>query len=153
AERVFLTSTTHGAEMSALGAFIKTMEILEREKVVAHFWKYGSDLVDGMNDIAKESGIQDYFYAEGFACSPNYITKDKQGNASLALRTFFSQEMINNGVLMPYIALSMAHSAADLDRTLHAVRKALAVYARALNDGVEAHLKSPVIKPVFRKFN
>jgi glutamate-1-semialdehyde 2,1-aminomutase len=25
AERIFLTSTTHGAEMSALGAFIKTM--------------------------------------------------------------------------------------------------------------------------------
>jgi glutamate-1-semialdehyde 2,1-aminomutase len=33
-ERVFLTSTTHGAEMSSLGAFIKTIEILERDQVI-----------------------------------------------------------------------------------------------------------------------
>ena len=153
AERVFLTSTTHGAEMSALGAFIKTVEILQRENVVAHFWKYGGDLVNGMNALSKELGIQDHFYAEGFACSPNYITKDRDGAASLAFRTLFSQEMINQGVLMPYIALSMAHSATDLEQTLHAVKKALTVYVKALNEGIEAYLKSPVIKPVFRKYN
>src|SRR5690606_8804835 len=32
-ERVFLTSTTHGAEMSGLGAFIKTVEVLQRDNV------------------------------------------------------------------------------------------------------------------------
>jgi glutamate-1-semialdehyde 2,1-aminomutase len=94
AERIFLTSTTHGAEMSALGAFIKTMEILKRDRVVEHFWEYGTKLVGGLNDIAKEMGIEKHFYAEGFPCSPNYITKDKEGNVSLALRTLFAQEMV-----------------------------------------------------------
>lgn len=41
AERVFLTSTTHGAEMSGLGAFIKTIEIMKRDNVVNHYWEFG----------------------------------------------------------------------------------------------------------------
>lgn len=152
-ERVFLTSTTHGAEMSALGAFIKTVEILKREHVVDHFWHYGKALTQGMNDIAKELGIENHFYTEGYACSPNYITKDESGNMSLALRTLFSQEMIKRGVLMPYVALSMAHTTSELNQTLDAVSGTLNIYKRALNDGIDTYLHSKVIKPVFRKYN
>lgn len=152
-ERVFLTSTTHGAEMCALGAFIKTVEILKRENVVDHFWKYGKELSDGMNSLAKELGIQNQFYFEGFPCSPNYITKDMQGNISLPFRTLFSQEMISKGVLMPYIALSYSHTASELDQTLEAARHALTIYKKALEEGIGQHLKSRVIKPVFRKYN
>lgn len=153
AERIFLTSTTHGAEMSALGAFIKTIEILKRENVVKHFWDYGGKLVNGLNDIAREMGIEKQFYAEGFPCSPNYITKDKDGNVSLPLRTLFAQEMIKGGVLIPYIAVSFSHKDAELDKTLSAAREALKTYSKALNDGIQPYLKSKVIKPVFRKYN
>lgn len=152
-ERVFLTSTTHGAEMSALGAFIKTVEVLKRDNVIGHVWSYGNKIVSGMNDIAKELGIADHFYVDGYACSPNYVTKNKAGEVSLAMRTLFSQEMINNNVLMPFIALSFAHKEAELDQTLTAVRAALKVYRNALDNGIDAYLKSPVIRPVFRKFN
>jgi glutamate-1-semialdehyde 2,1-aminomutase len=153
AERIFLTSTTHGAEMSALGAFIKTMEIMKRDRVVEHFWNYGTKLVNGLNDIAKEMGIEKHFYAEGFPCSPNYVTKDKEGTVSLALRTLFAQEMVKGGVLIPYIAVSFSHKDAELDKTLGAAREALKVYSKALNDGVQPYLNSKVIKPVFRKYN
>ena len=34
-----------------------------------------------------------------------------------------------------------------------AMEKALAIYSRALSDGVENFLLGPVIKPVFRKYN
>lgn len=153
AERIFLTSTTHGAEMSALGAFIKTTEILKRDKVVEHFWSYGQQLKDGINTIAAEMGIADNFYVEGYPCSPNYVAKDSTGAVSLAMRTLFAQEMINYKVLMPYIAISYAHQQTELDMTLNAVAAALKIYAQALNDGFEGYLKSTVIKPVFRKFN
>lgn len=153
AERIFLTSTTHGAEMSALGAFIKTIEVMKRDNVVEHFWNYGEKLVSGLNNIAKELGIDKHFYAEGFPCSPNYITKDKDGIVSLPFRTLFSQEMIRNGVLIPYIAVSFSHKESELDKTLSAAREALKVYSHALNDGIQGHLHSKVIKPVFRKYN
>ena len=152
-ERVFLTSTTHGAEMCGLGAFVKTVECYKANNIVDHLWSYGEKLIKGMNEIAKESGIQDYFEANGISCSPNYTTKDKSGNASLSFRTLFSQEMINNGVLMPWIALSYAHQKNELDVTLNAVRKSLAIYAKALENGVDKYLVGPAIKPVFRTFN
>jgi len=153
AERVFLTSTTHGAEMSALGAFIKTMEILQRDLVVDHFWKYGTKLLEGMNTISKDLGIQDHFYVEGYPCSPNYVTKDKDGNVSLAMRTLFAQEMLAKDVMMPYVAISYAHKDTELDLTLSAAEHALAVCRQALDNGIEPYLKSNIIKPVFRKYN
>ena len=152
-ERIFLTSTTHGAEMSALGAFIKTIEILKRENVIEHFWSYGQKLMDGMNKIALEKGIAREFYVEGYPCSPNYITKDDNGNASLPFRTLFAQEMIKNGVIMPYIAISLAHQEEELKKTLTAVENSLEVYKLAIENGIDKFLQSPVIKPVFRKFN
>jgi glutamate-1-semialdehyde 2,1-aminomutase len=152
-ERVFLTSTTHGAEMGSLGAFIKTMEILERDHVVEHFWEYGKKLKSGMNAIADELEIASYFYLEGYPCSLNFITKNKSGEISLEYRTLFAQEMIKHGVMMPYIALCQAHGEKELELTLEATRKSLKLYKKALQEGVEKFLEGPSIKPVFRKYN
>jgi glutamate-1-semialdehyde 2,1-aminomutase len=152
-ERVFLTSTTHGAEMSALGAFIKTVEILKRENVINHFWKYGNQLMASMNSIAEKLGIQEHFHVYGYGVSPYFITKDQDKESSLAFRTLFLQEMIKHGILMPYISLSYAHQKEEMDKTLLAVEKSLQVYVQALDHGIESKLFSPVIKPVFRKFN
>lgn len=153
AERVFLTSTTHGAEMCGMGALVETIKFYKECDVISHLWSYGTKLLEGMNQIAKEFGIEDNFVSCGIPCSPNYVTKDAQGNVSMAFRTLFSQEMINNGVLMPWIALSYAHGEKEMEYTLEAVRKALFVYSNALNDGVEKYLKGAVIKPVFRIYN
>jgi len=153
AERVFLTSTTHGAEMSALGAFIKTVEIMKRENVVNHYWNYGRKLMMGMNQIATDLEIQDFFFVEGYPCSPNYITKDKEGVNSLAFRTLFAQSMLDQKVLMPYIAVSYAHQEEELKVTLDAVKYALGIYKQAIENGYENYLKSDIIKPVFRKYN
>ena len=152
-ERVFLTSTTHGAEMSALGAFIKTIEIIRRDDVINHFWSYGQKLKDGINEISLSLGINDHFYVEGFSCSPNYITKDKDGNISLPLRTLFSQEMIKKGIMMPYIAISFAHQTEELKFTLEAIKGALKIFKKGLEGDVKEYLHSKPIKPVFRKYN
>lgn len=153
AERVFLTSTTHGAEMSALGAFIKTIEILKRDNVIEHFWNYGKELMSYTNELAKELNIENHFEMFGFACSPNYITKDNNGELSMAFRTLFAQEMIKNGVIMPYLALSFAHKEEEMKFTKTALRKSLTVYKLALENGIENYLQSKIIKPVFRKYN
>lgn len=153
AERVFLTSTTHGAEMCGLGALIRTIQFYKENNVVEHMWNYGRKLIRGMNEIAKEFSISECFEVGGIECSPNYITRDANKNISLAFRTLFSQEMIRNGVLMPWIAVSYSHTDVELEKTLEATREALKVYSKALNDGVEKHLQGAVIKPVFRKYN
>lgn len=152
-ERVFLLSTTHGAEMSGLGAFVATVGFMQRQEVVAHLWDYGSKLVSMLQRQAIAHGIAESFRVGGAACSPYYMTFDAAGAHSLALRTLFLQEMIRQRVLMPWIALSYRHGEAELAATERAVDSAFRVYRRGLEEGVERYLEGPVIKPVFRRFN
>ncbi|HXT16680.1 MAG TPA: glutamate-1-semialdehyde 2,1-aminomutase [Gemmatimonadaceae bacterium] len=152
-ERVFLLSTTHGAEMCGLAAFMETVRLIESEGVVDHVWQYGRDLLAGLNALAKRHGVEQSFVAGGVECSPYYLTLDERGAASMPLRTLFAQEMVKGGVLMPWIALSSAHGAAELTATLDAADRALAVYAAAVRDGVDEYLEGEAIRPVFRRFN
>ncbi|MDQ8021287.1 MAG: glutamate-1-semialdehyde 2,1-aminomutase [Moraxellaceae bacterium] len=152
-ERLFLLSTTHGAEMCGLGAFVATMNFMQREHVVDHLWEYGKKLVDLMNRVAAANGVAKHFKAGGFPCSPYYMTFDETSAASLPLRTLFAQEMIRQGVMMPWIALSWRHGDAELALTERALDAALKVYRKALDEGVDKYLEGPVIKPVFRKTN
>lgn len=152
-ERVFLMSSTHGAEMSCLGAFVASLKIYQRDDAIPHFWNYGNKLKSGMNTIANDYGIKDFFGFDGVDCSPGYFSKDKNGQVSLELRTLFSQEMIKNGVIIPWIALSTAHTNIELEKTLEAAKSALKVYSMALEDGASKYLVGPAIKPVFRKVN
>jgi glutamate-1-semialdehyde 2,1-aminomutase len=41
----------------------------------------------------------------------------------------------------------------DIDRTINAVHESLAVYKKALQEGVEKYLVGRPVKPVFRRFN
>lgn len=152
-ERVFLLSTTHGAEMCGLGAFVATMGFMQQHKVVEHLWEYGRKLTTMMQRQADDYGIGHSFKVGGIPCSPYYLTLDAAGANSLGLRTLFSQEMIQNGVLMPWIALSYRHGEEELAATERAIEQAFKAYRLALDEGVEKYLKGPAIKPVFRKHN
>ena len=152
-ERVFLLSTTHGGEMGGLGAFVASMEFMQRHAVVDHLWDYGRQLIAMMQRQASAHGIGHSFKAVGVPCSPYYLTLDAAGVNSLALRTLFSQEMIRNGVLIPWVALSFRHGPDELAATERAIELTFAVYRRALDEGVEKYLEGPAIKPVFRRYN
>ena len=152
-ERVFLTSTTHGAEMSGLGALVATIKFYKEHNVIEHLWNYGSKLITGLNTIAVELGIQEYFGAGGIECNPYYTTKDNNKEVSMAFRTLFSQEMIKNGVVMPVLVFSYAHGQKELDKTFDAARKSLQVYKKALEEGIDKYLIGDIVKPVFRKYN
>jgi glutamate-1-semialdehyde 2,1-aminomutase len=152
-ERVFLLSTTHGAEMCGLGAFVATVKFMQKHNVVEHLWDYGRKLMVIMQRKAEEYGIGHSFKVGGIACSPYYLTLDNSGTNSLGLRTLFSQEMIRNGVLMPWIALSYRHGEEELVATERAIEQSFKIYRLALDEGVGKYLNGPAIKPVFRKNN
>lgn len=152
-ERVFLLSTTHGAEMCGLGAFVAAVRFMQQHNVVDHLWDYGRKLIAMMQRQADVHGIGHSFKVGGIPCSPYYLTLDSSGAGSLGLRTLFSQEMINNGVLMPWIALSYRHGKEELAATERAIEQTFKTYRLALDEGVDKYLKGPAIKPVFRKHN
>ncbi len=151
-ERVFLLSTTHGAEMGGLGAFIQVVEEYQNSNVIDHLWDYGKKLIEESNAVSSEMGLKDYFYIDGYPCSPVVVTKDNSGDVSSGLRTLFQQEMIKYKVLIPWIALSRAHGDSELNQTLEALREALKIYKMGLDKGFQRYLIGQPVKPVFRKF-
>ena len=152
-ERTFLLSTTHGGEMSGLGAFVETMRIYSEKDVCRYLWDYGRRLKNGLQGIAAEQGVAEHFVIEGPAICLNYVTRDAEGAASMKFRALYAQEMLKQGVMMPWVAISAAHGETELELTLTAARQALAVYRRALDEGVERYLEGHELKPVFRRFN
>jgi len=152
-ERTFLLSTTHGAEMSSLGAFVKTIEFMKKNNVIKHIWKYGHDLINLFNSLAKKHGIEDNFIIKGPSCSPAYTLLDDKGKVSMPLRTLFAQEMIKHNILIPWIAICYHHGNKELKMTEIALNKVFPIIKKALDNGVDAYLDGDIIKPVFRKFN
>ena len=153
AERTFLMSTTHGGEMSSLRAFIETVRVYREHDVCRHLWEYSERLREGLLTAADELGLSQLFALEGPAISLTYVISDETGAPSLAMKALFSQEMARQGVLMPWIGVSLAHGDEELEITLSAAEQALRVCSQALMDGVEKYLEGPPLKPVFRRFN
>lgn len=152
-EKVFLLSTTHGAENHALAAAITTMEIYEREPVIDFLYRQGERLGRGVNKAIEELGLEGYFELLGRPCNLTYATRDPDKNQSQPFRTLFLQEIIKRGVIAPSLVVSYSHTDNDIDRTIDVIYEALIVYKKALEEGYEKYLVGRSVKPVDRKFN
>jgi glutamate-1-semialdehyde 2,1-aminomutase len=152
-ERVFLLSTTHGAEGHSLTAAIETINVYKRHHVIEHLYRQGERLANGINKAISENQLQDYFQVIGKPCNLIYATRDQEKNRSQPFRTLFLQETIKRGLLMPSLVVSFSHTDKDINRTIEAIGEALYVYRKALDEGVEKYLVGRSVKPVFRSFN
>jgi glutamate-1-semialdehyde 2,1-aminomutase len=151
--RVFLLSTTHGAETHGLAAAIATMKVYRDEPVVETMEDYGRRLKAVLDQVIDRHGLGAQVKVLGKPSNMVYATADANGAASQAFRTLFLQEIIRRGVLAPSLVVSYAHDEDDLQRTVSAFDGALAIYARALSDGVERYLVGRPSQPVQRRFN
>lgn len=152
-ERVFLLSTTYGAESHCLAASLETMRIYEQEKVIEHLYRQGECLINGINQAISEHGLEDYFQLAGNPTNLIYVTRDQTKERSQPFRTLFLQETIKQGLLMPSLVVSYSHTDQDIDQTIQGIGEALYIYKKALAEGVEKYLVGRSVKPVFRKFN
>lgn len=152
-ERVFLLSTTYGAETHSLAAALAAIHIYESEPVIAYLHQQGERLARGINAVVDELGLHDYFGLLGKPCNLVYFTRDAEKQPSQAYRALFMQETIKRGLILPSLIISYSHTDADVDYTISAIGEAMAIYRRALEEGVEKYLHGRPVKPVFRKQN
>jgi glutamate-1-semialdehyde 2,1-aminomutase len=150
-DRVFLLSTTHGAESHALAAAIATMTVYENEDVIGTLRRQGERLRAGCLEAAVSVGVQDHFTVLGHPANLVYATRDADGQPSQEFRTLFMQEIIKRGILGPSFVISYSHSDDDVDRTIEATRGALEVYKRGLENGVETVLEGRPVRPADRR--
>jgi glutamate-1-semialdehyde 2,1-aminomutase len=151
--RVFLLSTTHGAETHSLAASLETLRIYREQDVVAFLWKQGELLRTLVNQSIRENRLEGFFELTGRPCNIVFATCDGEGNRSQPFRTLFMQEMIRRGIIAPSFVVSFSHSDADIERTAEAVYDAHVIYRKALDNGIENYLEGRPVMPVNRKYN
>jgi glutamate-1-semialdehyde 2,1-aminomutase len=153
-ERVFLLSTTHGAEYPSLAAAVQTMRIYRDEPVVEHLYRVGEHLRQGFEQAARDAGVGDYLRIVGRPCNLLFSTADHDGKPSQAYRALFLQELIRWGVLAPSFLVSYSHEDDDIDHTVEAIRRAARVYAKALDArSTDGLLIGPPTQSVYRRYN
>jgi glutamate-1-semialdehyde 2,1-aminomutase len=146
--RVFLLSTTHGAETHALAAALTVMGIYRTEPVIETLERQGQRLWLGVESVAARHNLSHHFELGGRAANLVYTCRDRDGAPSQMFRTLFLQETIRRGVLAPSLVVSYSHSDDDIDRTVEAIDGALSVYRRALDEGPEAFVVGRPVQPV-----
>lgn len=152
-ERVFLNSTTHGAETHALAAAIATINFYQENDVIGVLYEQGRKLKEGVNKASRDLGIEDKVSIIGPDCGSVYTTRDQEGNPSQPFRTLFIQEQMKRGLLMPSSIVSYSHSDIDIAVTVERLHDAMIVYKKALDEGVEKYLDGRPVAPVWRKYN
>ena len=154
-ERVFLLSTTNGAEQSGLAAGIATINFYRSNDVIAHLAQTGRAAAAAVREAAAAAGVEGFLKAEGdFECRPVVVCLDHEGTPSPAHRTLFLQELIRHGVFMPWICPSYRHGESELAQTAEACRQAARVYAQAIERrSVDGLLVGAAVKPVMRRYN
>lgn len=152
--RVFLLSTTHGAESSGLAAMREVIRIYREEGVVDRLAATGERLRGLVQAAIDASGVGDAVDVRGRPQGLLFGNRDPEGTPSQAYRTLFLQELIRGGVLAPSFLVTNAHAEDDLRRTADAVSAALGVYRKALDAGsVDGFLDGPPSKSVYRRHN
>jgi glutamate-1-semialdehyde 2,1-aminomutase len=149
--RVFLLSTTHGAEPHALAAAIATMRVYRDQPVIETLDARGRRLRDGCQRAIRDRGLERHFEIIGRPCCLNYVTRDAEGQVSPRMRALFLQETIRRGILASSLVVNFSHADADIDRTVEAIDGALNVYRRALDSDPLEFLVGPPPTPIYRR--
>ena len=152
-ERVFLVSTTHGAEGHALAAALETMRIFGEQPVVETLWKQGERLAAGLNSSIQARGLEGCVAVLGRPCCLVFATRDQEQKPSQPFRTLLLQEIMKRGILASSLVVNYSHTDEDIDRTVSAFDESFVVYRRALDEGVEKYLVGRPVKPVMRRYN
>jgi glutamate-1-semialdehyde 2,1-aminomutase len=152
-DRVFLLSTTHGAETHSLAAAMAVLDTYVEEDITARLHALGERLAAGVREAAAGTDVGDHVVVRGRASNLVFATLDERRQPSQQYRTLFLRQLVAGGVLAPSFVVSSALDDADIDRTVDVVAEACAVYRKALDSGDPTPwLGGRPVRPVFRRF-
>jgi glutamate-1-semialdehyde 2,1-aminomutase len=152
-DKLFLISTTHGAETTGLAAMNATIKSFVDHNMIQSNWERGSSLKLKLEQIIAKHELQDALKWTGYPCLLLLICRNAEGNTDDAYRTLMMQEMIARGVLFQGLFYTTwSHQQAELDHFVMAFDESCSVYRQAINQGNSSHfLIGRPAKAVFRK--
>ncbi len=152
-EKVFLISTTHGAETHAIAAAMATIDEFKKHDVIGYVHRTGKQVHIACQERVNKYGLQANIKVIACDWQPAFAFKDAEGKISPSFRTLFMQEMIRYGVLFQgFFVPSLSHTTDDIHYFITAFDASLVTYQKAIAEGVEHYLVGEPAKPVFRKY-
>ena len=154
-ERVFLISTTHGAENHALAATIASIKAVKENNLIERNTKMGETLRKSLEEAIKAKGLSEYVTVKGHPCWLLMQFRNEKKEFCDGFKTLVFQEAVKHGLLFRgTFPFSLSHGEKELVKTLKAFGKILKVYRKAIKSGGYASfLVGEPVKPVFRKYN
>jgi glutamate-1-semialdehyde 2,1-aminomutase len=152
-DKLFLISTTHGAETTGLTAMMATIREFQKHNMIESNWARGEAVKIRLEQVASRHGLSDFLIWVGYPCLFALVCKNQEGLPDDFFRTLMMQEMIARGVLFQgLIYTTWSHQQAEMDHIVTAFDESCAMYRLAIESGTTSGLlQGPPAKPVFRK--
>jgi glutamate-1-semialdehyde 2,1-aminomutase len=152
--RLFLVSTTHGAESGGLAAMLATVDVFLRSDVIGDNWRRGAALKAGLERVIARHGLDAFFGVSGYPCLLVFNWRGMPEARLLEWKTLVMQELVKEGQLTQGVLFpTITHDDGIVEETVAAFDGALGRVRRALDTGsVAGFLEGPAIKPVFRTY-
>ena len=152
-EGVFISTTFGGEALSFAGALATIKEMQEKE-VIAHAWKLGTMMLDGLKSLIEKHGIGKAVSVSGLAPHCGLAFDDIGSLNYLDINSVYTKIMLENGILcMAINNISFSHTEDDIKKYLAAADKAFAAIKSAIeNDSINEFLPEGVrVNPVFKR--
>jgi len=150
--KVFLISTTHGAESTSLAAAIATISFFKKYKVIKKNSFYMRTLIDKCKQIIdhQKMNLRINMIKSDWLLTFNFL--DKKNNNCYKSKTLFMQEMIKKKILFQgFFFPCYEHNSKDIDIFVDGFKHAIKILKKAHIFGFKKFLKSKIVKPVFSK--
>lgn len=151
-DRIFF-SGTFGGETLSLAACKATIDQLQRRDAFSHIWRVGQQLIDGLNCLITQHGLEGAAACVGYAPRSVLVFPHTDEYQSRVRRTYFMQECVKRGLLYFCSHIpTVAHGDAELRFTLKVFGEVMPLFAEAHHaDDFERRLESEVVEAIFRR--
>jgi glutamate-1-semialdehyde 2,1-aminomutase len=152
-DKMFLISTTHGAETTGLAAMLATISEFKQHNMIESNWTRGEALKLRLEQIVRKHSLESSLQLLGHACLFSLVCRNSEGAPDDSFRTLMMQEMIARGVLFQGLFYpTWSHQQPEMDHLVMAFDESCATYVKAIATGnTDNLLIGRPAKPVFRK--
>lgn len=152
-DKLFLISSTHGAETTGLAAMNATIKAFVDNNMIESNWRRGAEVKARLERVVFKHDLTNALKWVGYPCLLALVCLNTKGYPDDSFRTLMMQEMIARGLLFQgLLYTTWSHQQAELDHFVKAFDESCSIYKQAINQGnTDNLLIGRPAKAVFRK--
>lgn len=145
-------SLTFGGETVTLAAAVATLKKMQRESVIETIIQRGEYLIERVSHLIKQHQVESFLSIVGHPAWTFLIIHEVAPYSYWELKTFFLQEMLRRGVLMPGTHnLNYAHTLADIDQLMAAYHEVFPLMKEAIQTKtLKERIEGQILRPMYR---